>query len=410
VDSGPSAERPPGRSGVDALIDDFFDRAYLVEMLSQLARVPTDVPLGFQTLMEPDDPKLVHYVQEVLRPELVRLGVYDLLDAPRNNLVARLGSGTSSQSLLIQNYTPTQHNNLMENPFSGRVGSAAAHGCDEPAVFGQGVSQCKAHQAVMLATLKLLRESGVELRGRLYWAINNEGRSSHACSEAILAALPEKPQFGILQIDTGLTVSLGNRGRVDVDVRVRGIATHSSVPDEGLSAIEGAHEVITRLRQLRWMDTHPLLGGRHALVYKIQYAPLAPHTLPSDAVLTVDRRLLPGDDPAAAAEEIRAVIGDLAPYTVTVERGVYMLPALVDPEHQGVQALQAAHAAIHGHPAATQYGRGSFDAGGPCAAGVPTVMYGAGGGAGLLGADFVPIAAAVAEAKVLAHLILSQLA
>jgi acetylornithine deacetylase/succinyl-diaminopimelate desuccinylase-like protein len=391
------------------LIDALLDRGYLVETLSRLAQTPTNVPLGFQTLMEPDDPKLVHYVQRVLRPELIRLGMYDLLDAPPNNLVVGLGSGTSGQSLLLQNYTPAQHHNLMEEPFSGKVGSAAAYGRDEPAVFGQGVSQCKAHQAVMLTVLKLLRESGVELQGRLYWVINNEGRSSHACSEAILQALPDTPSFGILQIDTGLAISLGNRGRVDVEVHVQGAATHSSAPQHGLSAIEGAHEVITRLRQLRWMDTHPLLGERQALVYKIHYAPLAPHTLPSDAMLTVDRRLLPGDDPDEAAEEIRAAIGDLSPFGVTVERGVYMLPALVDPKHTGVQALQEAHTAIHGHPAETEYGQGSFDAGGLCAAGVPAVMYGAGGGAGLLDDDFVPIAEAVAEAQVLATLILTQL-
>jgi acetylornithine deacetylase/succinyl-diaminopimelate desuccinylase-like protein len=124
----------------------------------------------------------------------------------------------------------------------------------------------------------------------------------------------------------------------------------------------------------------------------------------------VNRRLLPGDDPDAATAEIRAAIGDLTPFVVTVERGVCMLPALVHPELPGVRALQAAHTAVHGHPADALYGQGSFDAGGLCAAGVPTVMYGAGGGAGLLGADFVPIAAVVAEAKVLATLILSQLA
>jgi acetylornithine deacetylase/succinyl-diaminopimelate desuccinylase-like protein len=411
----PAANRSSGltkHAALDpsTLVNTLLDQRYLVETLSQLAQTPTDVPLGFQTLMEPDDPKLVHYVQRVLRPELIHLGVYDLLDAPPNNLVVRLGSGTSGRSLLLQNYTPAQHHNLMEEPFSGKVGSAAAFGYDEPAVFGQGVSQCKAHQAVMLTVLKLLRESGVELQGRLYWAINNEGRSSHACSEAILKALSETPSFGILQLDTGLAISLGNRGRVDVDVNVHGVATHSSAPQDGLSAIEGAYEVLTRLRQLRWADTHPLLGERQALVYKIRYAPLAPHTLPSDATLTVDRRLLPGDDPDDAAAEIRATIGDLSPFGVTVERGVYMLPALVDPEHAGVQALQGAHMAIHGHLAETEYGRGSFDAGGLCAAGVPTVMYGAGGGTGLLDADFVPIAAAVAEAQVLATLILTQLA
>jgi hypothetical protein len=159
------------RAGEDlpTFIERHLDCAYLVETLSRLAHVPTDVPLGWQTLMEPDDPKLVYYVQKVLRPELVRLGMYDLLDVPRNNLVTRLGTGESGRSLLIQNYTPTQHHNLMEDPFSDKVGSAVAYGCDEPVVFGQGVSQNKAHQAVMLTVLKLLHTSGARLRGRLYW-------------------------------------------------------------------------------------------------------------------------------------------------------------------------------------------------------------------------------------------------
>jgi hypothetical protein len=135
-------------------VDVGLDRAYLIESLSRLARVPTDVPPGFQTLMEPDDPKLVHYVQDILRPELVRLGAYNLIDAPRNNVIVQLGQGTSERVLLIQNYTPTQHNNLMPAPFSGRIANASKYGCDEPAVFGQGVSQNKAHQAVMLAVIK----------------------------------------------------------------------------------------------------------------------------------------------------------------------------------------------------------------------------------------------------------------
>jgi acetylornithine deacetylase/succinyl-diaminopimelate desuccinylase-like protein len=396
-------------SHVGTVLDQYLDRAYLVEVLSRLARVPTAVPLGFDTLIEPDDPKLVHYVQNVLRPELVRLGIYDLIDVPRNQLVVRLGSGETGRTLLIQNYTPSQHHNLMPDPFSGRVGNAAAYGCDEPAVFGQGVSQCKAHQAVMLTVLRLLQASGASLRGRLYWAVNNEGRSSHACSDAILGALAEKPAFAILQLDTRLAISLGNRGRVDVNVHVQGAAAHSSVPDEGLSAIEGAYEVMQLLKRLTWPDRHPLLGGRHVLVYKMRFEPVAPHTLPSDAYLTVDRRLLPGDDPNAATLEIREAIGDLSPYRVQVERGVYMLPALVDPQAWGVRTLQEAHAAVLGQLAEIQYGQGTFDAGGLCAAGVPAVMYGAGGGGELTGVDFAPIAAVETEARVLAHLILSQL-
>ena len=398
-----------GAADRDVLIDRYLDRDYLVQTLSRLARVPTDVPLGFETLMEPDDPKLVHYVQEFVRPELVALGCYDLLDVPRNNLVARCGPAGTGRGLLIQNYTASQHHNLMEDPFSGKIGSAAAYGCHEPAVFGRGVSQNKAHQAVMLAVLKLLRQSGVELGGRLYWAVNNEARSSHACSEAIIGALDEKPGFGVIQVGTGLKLSLGNRGRVDVNLRVVGQATHSSRPDQGLSAIDGANEVINRLKSLGWADRHPILGGRHALVYKLRFSPLAPHTLPGEAELVIDRRLLPGDDPDVAAAEVVAALGDLAPYQLTAERGVYMLPALVDPDHPGVQALQAANRQVRGANAETIYGQGTYDAGGPCALGIPSVMYGASGGVYPTGVDFVTIADLETEAKVLAHLILELL-
>jgi acetylornithine deacetylase/succinyl-diaminopimelate desuccinylase-like protein len=403
------SDSPSASTDVSGIVARHLDTAYLVDVARRLARVPTDVPLGYDTFIEPDDPKLVHYVQEVVRPEIAAVGARDLIDAPRNNLVVRLGRGSSGTSLLIQNYTPAQHHNLMDDPFSGTLKDAGEYGVTGDAVFGQGVSQTKGHQAVMLAVLKLLFASGIDLQGRLYWAINNEGRSSHACSEAIIGALGERPSFGIIQLGTGLRLSLGNRGRVDVDVHVRGKATHSSAPQDGLSAIEGAHEVIGRLKHLTWTDTHPILGGRHAIAYKVRYEPLAPHTLPSDAYLTVDRRLLPGDDPDAATTEVRAIIGDLTPYDVTVERGVYMLPALVDADHPGVNALQAANVAIRGMPAETYHGQGTFDAGGPCALGVPTVMYGASGGVGLLGPDFVAIADLETEARVLATMILAEL-
>ncbi len=385
------------------------DQSYLVETLQKLARAPTEVPMGYETFIEPDDPKLVHYVQEVVRPELVGLGYDDLIDAPGNNLIVQVGDGVSGRSLLIQNYTPAQHHNLMADPFSGKLASAEEYGIDEPCVFGQGVSQNKAHQAVMLTVLKMIQEEGIELTGRLFWAVNNEGRSSHGCTNAILAVLPIQPEFCIVQIGTGLDLSLGNRGRVDIDVHVQGKATHSSAPEAGLSAIDGAHEVIQRLRSMTWTDEHPLLGGRHVLVYKVRYEPLAPHTLPSDAWLAIDHRMIPGDDPAEITASVRDAIGDLSPYEVTVEQGVSMLPALVEPDEPWVEALAEAHAVVTGDEPVVVYGQGTFDAGGPLAHGIPTVMYGASGGVGLTGPDFVPVSAVETEARVLLELIVGEL-
>ena len=102
---------------------------------------------------------------------------------------------------------------------------------------------------------------------------------------------------------------------------------------------------------MRWEGEHPLLGRRQAVVYKVDFEPKLPHTLPSLARFTVDRRMLPGDDPATAVDEVLAAIGDLGPYTVTARPDVMMLPSLVDPSDPGVRALQATIEAVRGAPA-----------------------------------------------------------
>jgi hypothetical protein len=386
-----------------------FDESYLVQRLTALARVPTEVPLGFDTLMEPNDPKLVFYVQSILRPELVNLGYLELLDAPDNNLVVSVGQATTDACLLILNYTPAQHHNLMPEPFSGKVAIPLEYGSAEPSVYGQGVSQGKVHQAVMLTVLKALRDAGLALRGKLLWAVNNEGMSSHRCSRAIQSVLPKRPSFALIQIPTDFKLSLGNRGRVDLEIRVTGLPAHSSEPDAGRSAILGFCEAVDRIRALDWPDVHPLLGKRHAITYKVKFEPLAPHTLPGIADMTVDRRLLPGDSIPTSVKEIADVLTGMA-FDVSVGAGPSMLPALVDPELPWVLALDHAHKTVTGRDPEHVYVASTFDAGVWCDSGTPTVMYGAGGkGDWPVGPDFVSISDALVEAQVIGQLITDRL-
>jgi hypothetical protein len=145
-----------------------LDETYLVNTLTALLKVPTAVPVGPRTLMEPDDPLLIHYVQEVIRPELQRLKTYEIIDAPLNQLIVRLGDRKSDKSLLVMAYTPTQHSNLMADPYSGKIGMPLNSQFDEPCAFGQGASQNKAHMAAMLAVIKLLIDRQMKLSGTLF--------------------------------------------------------------------------------------------------------------------------------------------------------------------------------------------------------------------------------------------------
>jgi acetylornithine deacetylase/succinyl-diaminopimelate desuccinylase-like protein len=388
----------------------YLDRGYLVKTLVDLLKVDCSVPIGLQTLLEPDDPKLVHYVQEVIRPKLVSIGVYNILDMPKNQIAVKLGSGRKDASLLIMAYTPVQHYNLMRNPFSGKIAVPVEYDVNEACAFGQGASQNKAHFAAMLTLLKAFVDADVNLTGTLYFAANNEGRSSHECSWALIPKLNPKPKFGIILVGGNNRLSVANRGRVDVIIHIKGKATHSSSPELGLSAIDGSVEVINRIKRMTFTKTHPKLGGIHALPYQLIFEPMVPHTLPDYARIKVDRRLLPGDDADRAVAEIKQAVGNMSPWEVKIEKDVVMLPSEVDPASAIVVGLQKAIKSLDGKETELIYGKGAYDAGGPTSIGVPTVMYGRPAcGESLLGDDYVTLRGVEEEAKIVGRLIMDTL-
>ncbi len=394
------------------LIEEKLDSAYLRDVLSRILQVPTDVPFG-QNFMEPDDPKLVNYVQNVLKPELERIGVPEIIDAPKNQLLVPLGSGEKDTSLLFMCFTPAQHAQWSKEPYSGRIGNGKEFGYDEDCAFGAGAGQNKGAMAAMLTVLKLLVDSKIGLKGRLYFAINNEGRSSQECSEALIRSQNLKADFGMecygVERDGECIVTLGHRGRVDIDVTIKGKTGHSSHPHDALSAIEAAYEVMTRLRAIELDRIHPNLGQEQLTIYKMVFSPIAPHTLPDRCEIAIDRRMLPGTSPDFAVEQVRRAIGDLSPYEVSVEKGVYMLPLEVSADAPIVKAIKQSSRLMTGREATSGYIRWAFDAGGPTSLGIPTVMYGPRPKKDYTSEDFQPISLVVDFAKTYAHVILSML-
>ena len=84
----------------------------------------------------------------------------------------------------------------------------------------------------------------------------------------------------------------------------------------------------------------------------------------------MDRRLLPGDDPNAAFEEIERVVKQVesfkAPvsgrgYGVDVRLGPFMYPSLVTEDSTIVRALQRANEVMLGRAAETYYAAAAFD-------------------------------------------------
>ena len=361
---------------VSSTIAKALDRAYLIETLTTFLRTPADAPLG-RNFIDPRDPDVVRFVREVIQPRLEALGYVDVLSDEDNNLLC-LSEARPGPTLLLMAYSSSHHGNLMPDPYSGRVESARAYGVDEPCAFGRGAGK-KGALAAALSAVKLLRDSGHRPRGRLALALNTEGYSSHRGSERIFQGLKRhgvRPQAAIMCVGTGLRACIGTRGRVDIFVEVVGREAHSSQPNLGLSAIDGAHAVLTRLRGMRFDKSHPRLGAEQLTPYKLEFEPIAPHTLPEVARFRLDRRLLPGSSPGEAVDEVRRVLADMTPYRVSVSQGPFMVPWETSTDSPIVLALDAATRACVGRDLERFHARYTADTGYASTQGVPSAEFG----------------------------------
>ena len=354
---------------------------YLESTLLALVGTDTSVPSGATEIL-PGDPALADAVTSLVLPMIEALEPAEIRRHPDGDIAARFGPA-GDDGLLLQTYIVSQHGNLMDDPHAARVIDGASIGLEGPTVVGQGANQNKGPMAAALAGVRSLRDRGA-LSRPVWLTVNCEGRSSHGGSKRIFDDLGTTAAQAILAFGTNLHVSLGNRGRVDVQIAVHGASSHSSQPELGRNPIPPAAAIVAALASAPLPPPHPHLGPATATPYQFRCQPLAPHTLPALVQIGVDRRLLPGEEPGAAVDVLRRHVAGIWP-DLTVTEGASMLPALVPPDAAVVLALAGAP---------TMHSRNAFDAGYGCSLGVPTVMFGPGRrdfGPGVVAAEAVSL-------------------
>jgi len=95
-------------------------------------------------------------------------------------------------------------------------------------------------------------------------------------------------------------------------------------------------------------------------------------------IMTLDRRLLPGEDPKVALLQISRAIGTGNTYKIEVRGGAFMYPAEVSRDSIICSKLEEAIAEMLGKKSTYEYAHVSLDAGYLNLRGIETVGYGAG--------------------------------
>ena len=284
------------QAAIKTLLDAKLSRERAKQLLIELVKVPSP-----QTALLEDEPLLKEFIKTAIEPRLRTMGFADIRYDAMGNLIATYGAGTSGKSLMIIGNAMNQPASTMPNPYNGDVVDGAKYGLPGECVMGKGASEQKANLAAMLHAMETVIASKMPIAGKLVFTCCLSGETGkHDAIKSVVEGAGVRADMAVLG-GTGLKITLGNRGRIDVFVTVKGSPCHSARPWDGVNAITGATEALRLLfAKLKLDGEHPQLGKRTLTVNHIRSFPESTHTVQERCEFTLDRRLLPGDDPNAA--------------------------------------------------------------------------------------------------------------
>jgi acetylornithine deacetylase/succinyl-diaminopimelate desuccinylase-like protein len=294
-----------------------------------------------QTSLLEAEPQVLALIRDVIKPELEQTGLRPTIDGMGNLILHIKGRGRNDRLMLV-GYAMCAAPSTMQNPYSGEIVDGAPYKLHGECVWGRGACEQKGSLAAMLAALRFIGSSKVELPSDLYLVVSTAGETGRHDSLAyVLDHGRVETEWCI--IDGPPQIQLGNKGRIDVLVTVRGKQAHSSRPWEGINAIDGAMKVLDKLKPLMphpETKTHGSLGKVSLAPNAIESFPKATHTIQNECRIMFDRRLLPGDDPTKAVQQMRNAIGKIEPFEIEVEPKDFMYPSEVGKDAEVVRALE----------------------------------------------------------------------
>lgn len=104
-------------------------------------------------------------------------------------------------------------------------------------------------------------------------------------------------------------VCIGHRGRAEMEVAIAGSAGHASVPGRARNALDLLGDVLAAIRDLAdEQEADPVLGRSSLVATMVDVLPESRNVIPDSAVVTIDWRILPGDDDASLVARVEDAI------------------------------------------------------------------------------------------------------
>jgi succinyl-diaminopimelate desuccinylase len=257
-------------------------------------------------------------------------------------------------------------------------------------MYGRGVAVSKSDFATYTYALLALREAarhGTAFAGTVELHFTYDEEIGGLLGPGwLLEQGISRPDYA-LSAGFAYDIVTAHNGCLHLEAEIIGKSAHAAMPETGADALEAATRVLTALYDLRHelrARVSPLAGiGAPGLTVGLISGGINTNVVPDKVTMRIDRRITPDEDAARAEADLRALIEREAAASpgiaCTLRRILLATPFVPMPgQERLIGAIQQAAASIMDEPVGTKGVPIYTDARLYSAAGIPTVLYGAG--------------------------------
>ena len=225
----------------------------LVELEQALVRIPS-VNTGF--MPTGNETPVCVYIQNWLAKDDIQSEILE--SAPnRGNIIAKLEGASGDAGLLFMSHTdvvPVEDSNKWTfPPFSAEVHNGR--------VYGRGASDCKGLLTAQLMAMRILKRNRIQLRDGLTLISGADEEHGGRYGFGWLAENHPETLNAPLAVNEGggtpieaagamtYILGVGEKGRLQVEIDIKGISSHASVPWQGTNALYRLSALLERIKE-----------------------------------------------------------------------------------------------------------------------------------------------------------------
>ncbi len=319
----------------------------LVEIAREFIRIPS--PSG-------EEAAVMEFARRLLADHGIAARVL-ARDPARPNVVGWVGAG-GGPIVAFNGHLDTVP---VPDPWAWSVGPFSGELVDGK-LYGRGASDMKGSCAAMTYALILFKRHCPDLPGQVQLQlVSDEERGGNFGTgfliEQIQAGALPRPDAVLVGEKSDLKLRIAERGVFQFKVRFTGKATHTAYARaEGVNAVALAARAVVALD--RHIDRfHPAVGYP-VISVNMFHGGQTPNQVPAEAVITIDRRTVPGETMESVLAEVRETLdrvvaefgaGSYEILTRAEEGQIPFMPAnMTDPNSRLVRTIQAAYRQVTG--------------------------------------------------------------